>query len=115
MRWDTFTAACRRFKLALQRRRRVTWKQFCQKLSSGPLHETTSIIRKIRRNRTSTPQFAHPEGTSAAAQVMADHFRQVFSGSFLPQNRYPAPPIPDGPHPTDSSSCPIDIETVPED
>ncbi|KAG1368960.1 hypothetical protein G6F61_012739 [Rhizopus arrhizus] len=114
MRWDTFTAACRRFKLALQRRRRATWKQFCQKLSSGPLHETTSIIRKIRRNRTSTPQFAHPEGTSAAAQVMADHFRQVFSGSFLPQNRYPAPPIPDGPHPTDSSSCPIDIETVRE-
>ncbi|KAG1483473.1 hypothetical protein G6F54_013536 [Rhizopus delemar] len=45
---------------------------------------------------------------------MADHFRQVFSGSFLPQNRYPAPPIPDGPHPTDSSSCPIDIETVRE-
>ncbi|KAG1489959.1 hypothetical protein G6F46_011333 [Rhizopus delemar] len=113
-RWDTFIAACRRFKIALQRRRRATWKQFCQKLSSGPLHETTSIIRKIRRNRSSAPQFAHPEGPLVAAQTMADHFQQVFSGAFLPPHRYQAPPIPDGPHPVCPSSCPIDSETVRE-
>lgn len=114
LRWTNFLTSSKRFKLALQYRRRFTWKQFSEKLSSGQLSETTSIIKKMRRKRTVSPQFSHPEGPSVAAQTMADHFKQVFSGASLPSTRYPAPLIPVGPHPVLPDSCPIDSETVRE-
>ncbi|KAG0972041.1 hypothetical protein G6F29_013739 [Rhizopus arrhizus] len=96
----------------LRRRRRFTWNQFCHKLSYGPLADTNSIVRRIRRNRVVQPQFSHPEGPRVAATVMARHLQQVFSGANLPDTRYPAPPIPDGPHPIDEASCPISTSTV---
>src|SRR6478735_5534870 len=43
---------------------------------------------------------------------MARHLQQVFSGANLPDTRYPAPPIPDGPHPIDEASCPFSTSTV---
>ncbi|KAG1133880.1 hypothetical protein G6F37_014096 [Rhizopus arrhizus] len=85
---------------------------FCHKLSYGPLADTNSIVRRIRRNRVVQPQFSHPEGPRVAATVMARHLQQVFSGANLPDTRYPAPPIPDGPHPIDEASCPISTSTV---
>ncbi|KAG0971347.1 hypothetical protein G6F29_014203 [Rhizopus arrhizus] len=66
----------------------------------------------IRRNRVIQPQFSHPEGPRVAATVMARHLQQVFSGANLPDTRYPAPPIPDGPHPIDEASCPFSTSTV---
>ncbi|KAG1000902.1 hypothetical protein G6F27_013381 [Rhizopus arrhizus] len=47
-----------------------------------------------------------------AASVMARHLQQVFSGVNLPDTRYPAPLIPNGPHPIDEASCPITTSTV---
>ncbi|KAG0924327.1 hypothetical protein G6F30_013661 [Rhizopus arrhizus] len=43
---------------------------------------------------------------------MANHLKQVFSGSSLPSTRYNAPPIPSGPHCLEDDPCPVDIETV---
>ncbi|KAG1451396.1 hypothetical protein G6F56_008100 [Rhizopus delemar] len=112
LRWEEYRSACSSFTNAMQRRRRTTWKLFCDKLSSGPLDGTTSIIKRIRRNRTLTPQFSHPEGPTAAETTMATHLQQVFSGSSLPSTRYSAPPIPDGSHDVEDDPCPFTTETV---
>ncbi|KAG1078425.1 hypothetical protein G6F40_016712 [Rhizopus arrhizus] len=74
-------------ELALYCRRRATWKQFCETLSSGPLSDTTATIKRIRRNRTMSPSYSHPEGPTVAATTMANHLKQVFSGSSLPFTR----------------------------
>ena len=111
-RWTDYTLACSRYKSELRRRRRFTWKQFCHKLSYGPLADTNSIVSRIRRNRVVQPQFSHPEGSRVAASVMARHLQQVFSGANLPDTRYSAPPILTGPHSIDEASCPITTSTV---
>ncbi|KAG1435723.1 hypothetical protein G6F56_013859 [Rhizopus delemar] len=43
---------------------------------------------------------------------MANHLKQVFSGSTLPSNRYSSPPIPHGPHGEEEDACPFDTEDV---
>ncbi|CEG82710.1 hypothetical protein RMATCC62417_16742 [Rhizopus microsporus] len=110
--WNTYLSACAQYKSALRRRRRATWYQFCKKLSNGPLADTTSIVRRIRRNRTATPQFSQPEGPHVAADVMARHLQNVFSGATLPTTRLTAPHIPQGPHPVTPDVCPITESTV---
>ncbi|KAG1449780.1 hypothetical protein G6F46_010860 [Rhizopus delemar] len=84
-------------------------------LRSGPLADTNSIVRRIRHNRVIQPQFSHPEGPRVAATVMARHLQQAFSGANLPDIRYSAPPIPNGPHPIDEASCPFSTSTVHHD
>ncbi|KAG1314457.1 hypothetical protein G6F62_013920 [Rhizopus arrhizus] len=87
LRWQEYEVAAHRFKSALYCRRRATWKQFCETLSSGPLSDTTATIKRIRRNRTMSPSYSHPEGPTVAATTMANHLKQVFSGSSLPSTR----------------------------
>ncbi|KAG1046414.1 hypothetical protein G6F43_011102 [Rhizopus delemar] len=84
-------------------------------LRSGPLADTNSIVRRIRHNRVIQPQFSHPEGPRVAATVMARHLQQAFSGANLPDIRYSAPPIPNGPHPIDEASYPFSTSTVHHD
>ncbi|KAG1110005.1 hypothetical protein G6F61_011080 [Rhizopus arrhizus] len=110
--WDRYQLACHYFNRDMKRRRRETWRQFCNKLSSGPLQETASIVRRVKRNRAITPTFNHPNGPQAAADTMANHLKQVFSGASLPASRYPAPPIPSGPHAIDLITCPFTESTV---
>ncbi|KAG1437812.1 hypothetical protein G6F56_012919 [Rhizopus delemar] len=112
LRWQEYLTAKDEFRNAMYSRRRATWKQFCETLSSGPLEETTATIKRFRRNRTTSPQFAHPEGPTVAAATMANHLKQVFSGSTLPSTRYSSPPIPDGPHVEEEDACPFDCEDV---
>jgi hypothetical protein len=95
--WKEYVAACDAFTCELKRRRRETWKQFCDKLSNGDFAETTTIIKRMRRNRTMSPGFSHPEGPATAATVMSSHLRSVFAGDQLPDLRPSAPPLPNGP------------------
>jgi hypothetical protein len=89
--------SCKRFKAELKRRRRETWKQFCAKLSDGPYTDTTATIKRLRRSRTTSPSYSHPEGPDMAAITMASHLRSVFAGDHLPSLRPTAPPLPTGP------------------
>lgn len=98
LRWKEYIAACEKFTLEMKRRKRETWKKFCEKLSNGPLAETTATIKRLRRNRTISPGFSHPEGPSKAASIMSRHLRSVFAGDNLPTNRPTAPPQPTGPN-----------------
>ncbi|KAI8380021.1 hypothetical protein EDC96DRAFT_424337, partial [Choanephora cucurbitarum] len=85
--WRVYLASCDRFNAELKRRRRETWKQFCDKLSSGPFSDTTATIKRLRRSRTTSPGFSHPEGPAVAATVMSSHLRSVFAGDHLPSLR----------------------------
>ncbi|KAG1437304.1 hypothetical protein G6F56_013172 [Rhizopus delemar] len=66
LRWQEYQVAAKQFKSSLYSRRRATWKQFCETLSSGPLSDTTATIKRIRRNRTFKSSRVHlfrPPGT----------------------------------------------------
>ncbi|KAG1461825.1 hypothetical protein G6F46_004607 [Rhizopus delemar] len=91
---------------------RHAWKRASGPSKAARWTDCTLACLRIRHNRVIQPQFSHPEGPRVAATVMARHFQQVFSGANLPDTRYPAPPIPDGPHPIDEASCPFSTSTV---
>ena len=117
--WDKYAEADAQFKLEVKRRKRATWKEFCHKLSNGNFAETTDIIKRIRRNRVTTPRYSHVDGPVAAALSMSQHLQTVFSGSTLPAIRQPVPPKPTGPHPfvfpgdTEAEhECPINEDNV---
>ncbi|KAG1458102.1 hypothetical protein G6F56_006469 [Rhizopus delemar] len=112
LRWRQYLTARSRYDSTLKSRKRTTWKEFSTKLCTGPLADTTSIISRMRRNRTTSPQFSHPEGPRVAACKMAEHLQKVFAGSTLPNNRYTAPPVPEGPHDPTDYPCPIDTSVV---
>jgi hypothetical protein len=114
--WEECEIADRRFKSACKRRKRETWKEFCEKLSSGPFVDTTMVVKKLRSKRRVSPQFAHHEGPAAAASTMASHLERVFSGTFLPDNRQPIPPSPLGPLPfyydQPRFACPFNYDQI---
>jgi hypothetical protein len=98
LRWKKYLTACDRFNQELKRRRRETWKRFCEKLSSDPFVETMSTVKRLKRNRTTSPSYSHPEGPSVAAYTMSSHLRSVFAGDNLPPLRPTAPSLPKGPN-----------------
>ncbi|CAO3660274.1 unnamed protein product [Rhizopus microsporus] len=95
------------YKSDLCRHGRITWYQFCKKLSNGLLDNTTSIVRRIRRNRNATLQSSQPDGPHIAATVMARHLQNIFLGATPPTTRLTAPHIPQAPHPVTPDVCPI--------
>lgn len=95
--WRQYLTASKKFSSAITSRRNATWKEFCYKLSNSPFSDTTAIIKRIRRNRTITDSFTHPEGPATAAKIMANHLRGVFAGDNLPAQRPTAPSLPQGP------------------
>lgn len=110
VRWQEYLASCSRFSLAVRRRRRATWKQFCDKLHTQSFADTTSQIKTIRRNRQISNNFTHPEGPEAAAFAMSSHLRGIFAGDSLPHPHIPAPPsFSDPPHDLSSDECPIPL------
>jgi len=109
-RWAEYLAAKRAFQKAIRRRRRQSWKQFCDKMATQSLGETTGTLKRIIRGRSLSAPFSHPEGPVSAAATMAGHLRSIFSGSFLPSTRPNAPPTPPVPHCLDE--CPFDDSDV---
>lgn len=100
LRWKSYMRACARFDSELHRRKRETWKQFCDKLSNGPITDTTGTIHRLLRKRrtVNSNSFQHPEGPEAAASAMSSHLRSVFAGDNLPPTRPTAPLLPTGPN-----------------
>ncbi|RCH94144.1 hypothetical protein CU097_013578 [Rhizopus azygosporus] len=101
------------YKSDLCRHGRITWYQFCKKLSNGLLDNTTSIVRRIRRNRNATLQSSQPDGPHIAATVMARHLQNIFLGATPPTTRLTAPHIPQAPHPVTPDVCPITESILP--
>ncbi|KAK4513149.1 uncharacterized protein ATC70_012943 [Mucor velutinosus] len=109
-RWGEYLAAKKAFQKAIRRRRRQSWKQFCTKMATQPLGDTTGTLKRIIRGRSLSAPFSHPEGPVAAASTMAQHLRGIYAGDSLLPNRPNAPPTPLVPHSVDE--CPFDADDV---
>ncbi|OAD71055.1 hypothetical protein PHYBLDRAFT_171117 [Phycomyces blakesleeanus NRRL 1555(-)] len=87
--WMRHQDACHAVRLSVQRRRRETWKEFCNKLATQDFAKTTATMKRIKSHRQTSPVFVDPGGPQADANKMADHLHQIFSGQFLPARRPP--------------------------
>lgn len=79
-------------------------------MTSQPLGDTTSTIKRIIRGCSVSAPFSHPEGPTAAASTMARHLRGIFAGDSLRPDRPNAPPTLPVPHCLDA--CPFDKSDV---
>ncbi|RCH89806.1 hypothetical protein CU098_006659 [Rhizopus stolonifer] len=103
--WKEYCRMYQSFTVKLKWQRRQSWNQFCEKLSSDLLEDTVAALSRMKKNRTRTPAFAHPQGPQVAANVMADHLQDIYAGDFLSpphQRRSKTPRLPTGPNLTDS-------------
>ncbi|OAD67597.1 hypothetical protein PHYBLDRAFT_173931 [Phycomyces blakesleeanus NRRL 1555(-)] len=87
--WMRHQDACHAVRLSVQRRRRETWKEFCNKLATQDFAKTTATMKRIKSHRQTSPVFVDPGGPQVDANKMADHLQQIFSGQFLPARRPP--------------------------
>ncbi|OAD67599.1 hypothetical protein PHYBLDRAFT_173933 [Phycomyces blakesleeanus NRRL 1555(-)] len=82
--WMRHQNVCHAVRLSVQRRQRETWKEFCNKLATQDFAKTTATMKHIKSHRQTSPVFVDPGGPQVAANKMADHLQQIFSGQFLP-------------------------------
>ena len=72
-------------RLTVQRRNE-TWRQFCEKMAKSEYTKAITKFSRIRKNRSLKPIFSVAEGPQHAANIMANHLQQTFSGSLSPEN-----------------------------
>lgn len=90
--------------LAIKRRKRETWREFIQHLSTQEYAQTTNQIKNMRNKRKLTHTFSSPLGPQAAADTMANTLATTFNGSMLNPSRPLAPICP--PLPISSTDFP---------
>ncbi len=103
-------------KRLIQRRRRETWRQFCDKMSKGEYTKAIARFSRIRKNRSVKPSFSpDPDINRAPADVMADHLQSIYAGQLLtsPSNLGSSSPITSG-LPFNLNLCPFSSEQIHE-
>ncbi|KAG0870242.1 hypothetical protein G6F15_011702 [Rhizopus arrhizus] len=111
-------AALRRL---VTRRRKETWRHFCDQMSRGDYIKAITKFSRIRKNRTVKPTFSTTEGPQHAADTMAHHLEKIFAGELLPNRPDPhtstlsrSPPDDTTTPPFDVNTCPIDLDSINE-
>jgi hypothetical protein len=89
--WVLYQAAHRRFRSLVQAAKRRSWKQFCSALESD-FSKATAAIKRIKRNKESSPTYRHPDGPAASVAHMGSHLASVYNGSLLASATRPAAP-----------------------
>ncbi|KAL9537368.1 hypothetical protein PS6_011748, partial [Mucor atramentarius] len=84
-------AAHRRFRSLVQAAKRRSWKQFCSALESD-FSKATTAIKRIKRNKESSPTYRHPDGPAASVAHMGSHLASVYNGFLLTTATRPAAP-----------------------
>ncbi|KAG1372118.1 hypothetical protein G6F61_011335 [Rhizopus arrhizus] len=87
------------------RRRKETWRHFCDQMSQGDYIKAITKFSRIRKNRTVKPTFSTTEGPQHAADTMAHHLEKIFAGELLPNRT--------DPHTSTLLSSPPDDTTTP--
>ncbi|KAG1015873.1 hypothetical protein G6F26_012953 [Rhizopus arrhizus] len=112
-------AALRRL---VTRRRKETWRHFCDQMSRGDYIKAITKFSRIRKNRTVKPTFSTTEGPQHAADTMAHHLEKIFAGELLPNRPDPhtstlsrSPPDDTTTPPFDVNTCPIDLDSINEE
>ncbi|KAG1222028.1 hypothetical protein G6F35_005580 [Rhizopus arrhizus] len=67
----------------IHQRRRENWRRFCHQMAIGEYTKAISRLSRIRKHRTLRPAFSTPQGPQHAADIMASHLENVFSGQLL--------------------------------
>lgn len=78
---QAFLSARVEFDKELKRARNQQWKQFCKSMERKLHAEANVVIKRMRRNRHTSPMLTHRDGPRAAAEAMALHLRNVFGGN----------------------------------
>ncbi|KAG1572601.1 hypothetical protein G6F47_013592 [Rhizopus delemar] len=85
-----------RFRTAVKRAKRESWRAFCDSLARGDFSAAVRRVKQVHNRRRPQVSYAHPDGPVAGANAMRDHLASVYSGSGLPSSRPPPLPSPDG-------------------
>ncbi|KAG1290405.1 hypothetical protein G6F66_008674 [Rhizopus arrhizus] len=67
----------------IHQRRPENWRRFCYQMANGEYTKAISKISRIRKHRTLRPAFSTPQGPQHAADIMASHIENVFSGQLI--------------------------------
>lgn len=81
--WIHHQKARAEFRLLLKRRRLAQWENFCNNMSSGNYSKTVAHFCRIKRGKTLKPTFSDPQGPTVAANRMASHLQNIFSGTLI--------------------------------
>ncbi|KAG1578780.1 hypothetical protein G6F48_011664 [Rhizopus delemar] len=109
--WVAHQEAQAKLRQLILKRRRETWRCFCDQMSQGNYSKAIAKFSRIRKNRTIKPTFSHIEGPQRAADVMMQHLQHTFAGDLL-SNFTESTPSTSHNEPFDTSTCPFTIETV---
>lgn len=94
--WSLHQIAHKNFRKLVSAAKRLSWKNFCDRLEKD-FTKATAAISKIKRSRNKSSTFAHPDGPQASVDSMSSHLASVFNGSLLGMaDRPPAAPDFDG-------------------
>ncbi|KAG0903112.1 hypothetical protein G6F33_012879 [Rhizopus arrhizus] len=106
--WGLHQEAHVRFRTAVKRAKRESWRAFCDSLARGDFSSAVRRVKQVNNRRRPQVAYAHPDGPVAGANAMRDHLASVYSGSGLPSTRPP-------PLPSSDDHVPFDLASVSED
>ncbi|KAG0931031.1 hypothetical protein G6F32_011815 [Rhizopus arrhizus] len=109
--WVTHQEAQAKLRQLILKRRRETWRCFCDQMSQGNYSKAIAKFSRIRKTRTIKPTFSHIEGPQRAADVMVQHLQRTFAGDLLSNFTELTPSISHN-ELFDINTCPFTIETV---
>ena len=87
--WHIYQAAHKRFRSLIQAAKRRSWRKFCSDLEKD-FSKATAAIKRLKRNKTSSATYSHPDGPTASVSAMASHLASVYDGSLLTSASRPA-------------------------
>ncbi|KAG0821472.1 hypothetical protein G6F18_012181 [Rhizopus arrhizus] len=105
-------AALRRL---VTRRRKETWRHFCDQMSQGDYTKAITKFSRIRKNRTVKSTFSTTEGPQHTAGTMAHHLEKIFAGELLPNRTDPHTSTLSSSPLDDTTTLPFDVNTYPID
>lgn len=96
----------------VSKRRKETWKLFCDQMAQCEYTKAIAKFSRIRKNRKIKSTFSTTEGPQHSADTMAHHLQQIFAGDFLPPRTSTDALSPPDPQPFDITTCPFDIDSI---
>ncbi|KAG1336194.1 hypothetical protein G6F62_006333 [Rhizopus arrhizus] len=115
--WVLCQEAQAKLRRLILKRRRETWRQFCDQMAQAEYFKAIAKFSRIGKNRTIKPTSSTFEGPQHAADTMAQRLERVFAGDLLPNSTDTttstdaAPVVPEL---FDVASCSITIDDVNE-
>lgn len=112
--WLKHQEAVAALRRLIERRRRETWRQFCDQMARGNYSKTTARFSRIRKGRTIKPTFSSLDPNKSSADTMASHLENIYSAHLVTDvsrmNSFLAPTMP----PYHPNTYPFDLDDIVE-